>query len=119
MSATPSVMRCTSRSHNQIKMYMKQKTVDYLSRNQSKTPSQWREESEWRRDNAAWMRYSQHIAVLLLSHMQKKNLTQQGMADRLHCTQQYVSKILKGKENLKLEMIANIEQALDVQLINL
>ena len=99
--------------------YMKQKTVDYLSRNQSETLSKWREEAEWRRDNAAWLKYSQHIAVLLLSYMKKENLTQQGMADRLNCTQQYVSKILKGKENLSLEIITNIEHALDVQLINL
>ena len=97
---------------------MKQKTVDYLSRNQGKTPSQWREEAEWRRDNAAWLRYSQHIAVLLLSYMKKENLTQQGMADRLYCTQQYVSRILKGMENLTLEVVANIEQALNVQLMN-
>ena len=41
------------------------------------------------------------------------------MADRLHYTQQYVSKILKGKENLTLEVVANIEQALNVQLMNL
>jgi len=99
--------------------YMKQRTVDYLSKNQSETPSQWREEAVWRRDNAAWLRYSQHIAVLLLSFMKKENLTQQGMADRLHCTQQYVSKILKGKENITLEVITNIERALNVQLINL
>lgn len=51
--------------------------------------------------------------------MKKENLTQQNMADRLHCTQQYVSKILKGTENLTLEVITNIEQALNIQLINL
>ena len=99
--------------------YMKQKTVDYLSKNKGKTPSRWREEAEWRRDNAAWLRYSQHIAVLLLTYMKEENLTQQSMADRLHCTQQYVSRILKGKENLTLEVITNIEQALNIQLINL
>ena len=55
---------------------------------------------------------------LIQAYMKDENLTQQGMADRLHCTQQYVSKILKGKENLTLEMVANIEQALNVQLIN-
>jgi antitoxin component HigA of HigAB toxin-antitoxin module len=98
---------------------MKQKTVDYLLRNQSKTPSQWREEAEWRRENAAWLQYSQRIAVLLLAYMKAENLTQQGMADRLHCTQQYVSKILKGRENLTLEVVANIERALNIQVINL
>ena len=98
---------------------MKQKTVDYLSKNQGETPSRWREEAEWRRENAAWLRYSQHIAVLLQTYMKEENLTQQSMADRLHCTQQYVSRILKGKENLTLEVITNIEQALNIQLINL
>ena len=98
---------------------MKQKTVDYLSKNQGRTPSRWREEAEWRRENAAWLRYSQHIAVLLQTYMKEENLTQQSMADRLHCTQQYVSRILKGKENLTLEVITNIEQALNIQLINL
>jgi len=59
------------------------------------------------------------MAVLLLSYMKKENLTQQGLADRLHCTQQYVSKILKGNENLTLKVVANIEQTLNIQLINL
>ena len=98
---------------------MKQKTVDYLSRNQSEVPSLWREEAIWRRDNAPRLRYSQHMAVLLLSYMKKENLTQQGLADRLHCTQQYVSKILKGNENLTLKVVANIEQTLNIRLINL
>ena len=98
---------------------MKTTSCWLIMADQGKTPSQWREEAEWRRDNAAWLRYSQHIAVLLLGYMKDENLTQQGMADRLHCTQQYVSKILKGKENLTLEVVANIEQALNIRLINL
>lgn len=38
---------------------------------------------------------------------------------RTNCIQQYVSKILKGKENLTLEMVANIEQSLNIRLTNL
>ena len=30
---------------------MKQKTLDFLEAHQSETPSKWREEAEWRRDN--------------------------------------------------------------------
>ena len=37
-------------------------------------------------------------------------------ASELGCTQQYVSLILKGKENLTLETIAKLESALQIDL---
>ena len=33
------------------------------------------------------------------------------------CSQQYISKVLKGKENLSLETISKIEFALDIDLV--
>lgn len=96
---------------------MKQQTLDFLVTHQSKTPSMWRKEAEWRRENSAWLRHSQQIAVKVLLEMKRHNLTQKALAEKMHCTQQYVSKILKGTENLSLEVIANLEHALDIQLI--
>ena len=43
-------------------------------------------------------------------------LTQKELAERMGCSQQYVSLILKGKENLTLETIAKLETALDFEL---
>ena len=96
---------------------MKQKTLEYLESHQSETPSQWREEAEWRRENREWLNYSRRIAVKLLSYMKREHLTQSAMAERLDCTQQYVSKILKGTENLSLETLAKLEYAMGEQLI--
>lgn len=96
---------------------MKQKTLEYLESHQSETPSQWREEAEWRRDNKDWLRYSKRIAVMLLSYMKREHLTQSAMAERLDCTQQYVSKILKGTENLSLETLAKLEHATGERLV--
>lgn len=45
---------------------MKQKTLDFLDSHQSKTPSKWREEAEWRRANADMLRHSQKMAVQAL-----------------------------------------------------
>ena len=59
---------------------MRQKTLEYLESHQSATPSKWREESEWRRDNRAWLRHSQHIAVRVLRYMKRESLTQSAMA---------------------------------------
>lgn len=96
---------------------MKQKTSEYLESHQSETSSKWREEAEWRRENKTWLIYSKRIAVMLLSYMKREHLTQSAMAERMVCTQQYVSKILKGTENLSLETLTKLEQAMGERLI--
>ena len=97
---------------------MKQKTIEFLEAHQSETPSKWREEAEWRRDNWSWLQHSQKIAVKVLLQMKKQGLTQKALAERMDCTQQYVSRILKGKENLSLETLSKLEDALGLVLIN-
>ena len=96
---------------------MKKKTQEFLEAHQSETPSKWREEAEWRRDNWSWLRHSQKIAVKVLLQMKKEGLTQKALAERMNCTQQYVSKILKGKENMSLDTLSKLEDALGINLI--
>ncbi len=96
---------------------MKKKTLEFLEAHQSKTLSTWREEAEWRRDNWSWLRHSQKIAVKVLSQMKQEGLTQKALAERMDCTQQYVSKILKGKENMSLDTLSKLEDALGINLI--
>lgn len=96
---------------------MKQKTLTFLEAHQSETPSTWREEAEWRRDNWTWLRHSQKIAVKVLLQMKQMGLTQKALAERMNCTQQYVSKILKGKENMSLDTLSRLEDALNINLV--
>ena len=96
---------------------MKKKTQDFLEAHKSETPSTWREEAEWRRDNWSWLRHSQKIAVKVLLQMKQEGLTQKALAERMNCTQQYVSKILKGKENMSLDTLSKLENALGISLI--
>ncbi len=96
---------------------MKKKTLDYLEAHQSPTPSTWREEAEWRRDNWSWLQHSQKIAVKVLLRMKQEGLTQKALAERMNCTQQYISKILKGKENMSLDTLSKLEDALGISLI--
>lgn len=88
-----------------------------LEAHQSETPSTWRDEAEWRRTNWSWMRHSQKIAVKVLLQMKQMGLTQKALAERMDCTQQYVSKILKGKENMSLDTLSKLEDALGINLI--
>lgn len=96
---------------------MNQKTSELLESHQSETPSKWREEAEWRRANSAWLRHSQHIAVRVLCYMKRESLTQSAMAERIDCTQQYVSKLLKGTENLSLETLTKLKLVMGEKLI--
>ncbi len=95
----------------------KQEILQFLEEHQSETPSKWREEAQWRMENHDWLRYSQRIAILLLFYMKREGLIQAAMAERIGCTQQYVSKLLKGTENLTNETIAKIERATNQKLM--
>ena len=87
--------------------------VSKLREHQSSTPSKWRENAEWRMANKSWLRYSQKIAMQMLDKMEQMKITQKQLAERMNCSQQYISKILKGKENLSLETLTKIENALE------
>ena len=93
--------------------------ISRLKEHQSSTPSKWREKTEWRMKNKLWLCYSQHIAIMMLDQMEKLNINKEQLSKLLDCTQEYVSKILKGQENLTLETMVKIEQCLKIQIFNI
>jgi ribosome-binding protein aMBF1 (putative translation factor) len=92
-------------------------TVRRLETHQSATPSRWKEAAQARRANKEWLRYSQKIAMRMLDKMEELDITQKQLAERMGCSQQYVSKILKGCENLSLETLSKIENALNITVM--
>ena len=92
--------------------------ISKLKQHSSLTPSKWRENAEWRITNKSWLRYSQMIAMMMLDKMEELGLTQKAVAERMGCSQQYISRVLKGTENLSIETIAKIESALDLQILD-
>ncbi|MCS2532072.1 MULTISPECIES: helix-turn-helix domain-containing protein [Bacteroidales] len=65
----------------------------------------------------AWMYYSQAIAATMSNRMEELGMTQRALAEKMNCTQQYVSKVLKGRENLSLETLCKIENALGIKIL--
>lgn len=92
-------------------------TVEKLRQHQSATPSKWREAAEERQANKSWLRFSQSVAMRMLDKMEQMHLTQKGLAELMGCSQQYVSKILKGRENLTLDTMCKIENALHLDIM--
>lgn len=93
------------------------RAIEFLETHQSPTPSRWRKDAQWRRDNEYWLKYSRCITMQVLQAMEIQSVTQVELARRMGCSQQYVSNLLKGSSNMTLETIARLETALNIDLI--
>ena len=93
--------------------------ISNLKKHQSSTESEWQKNVEWRMKNKSWLCHSQRIAMMMLDQMEKLNINKEQLSKLLDSTQEYVSKILKGQENLTLETMAKIEQCLKIQIFNI
>ena len=91
------------------------KELAILEQNEVKT--KWRENAQWRRENRRWLRYSGFIALTVMNRLDQVGLSQKELAVKMHCSPQYISKLLKGSENLTLETISKLEESLDLDLV--
>ncbi len=82
----------------------------------SESSKEWKEEVEYL-VNTGWLDYSSQIARRILALLKSKDLTQVELAQMLGVTAQRVNTIVKGRENLTLEVIYNLSQALQNELI--
>ena len=96
-----------------------EEAIDRLSRYQSDEPSDWRVEEERVRyaKSKGWLQYSRKIAIKVAVAMKQQGLSRQEVADRMRCSPQYISKLLKGEENLSLETICKLEDALNIAIL--
>ncbi|MDR9365874.1 MAG: helix-turn-helix transcriptional regulator [Balneolaceae bacterium] len=78
----------------------------------------WIKKARYRRENRAWLRKSQRIAVRVLSVLDEKGMQQKELAEALDVSPQQVSKIVQGKQNLTLETISKLEAVLAVKLFD-
>lgn len=94
-------------------------TIEKLQTISTAAPSDWREKAQWRKDNRDWLRKSGKIALAILDAIDdKRDMTQKKLADMIGVSQQYISKVVKGQENLSLQTICKLEKALDITLIS-
>lgn len=88
--------------------------------------SNWLENAKWRKDNEYWLDTSFLISVKILSALSKnRNMNndlpknKDELAEAMNCSPQYITKILRGKENLQIETICKIQQILNIKIIEI
>ncbi len=91
--------------------------LDKLNKIISGKKSPWLEETAWRTENESWLTYSFDIAVKVIDTLRAKKMTQKDLAERMDVSPQFINKLVKGQENLSLETIGKLSQALGVRLI--
>jgi F0F1-type ATP synthase delta subunit len=83
------------------------------------------EKMQWRIANKEWLERSGKIALKILRKLRENKdaqllpSNQKELAELMQMKPQQVNRIVKGDENLTLETISRIEQALKIQLIEL
>lgn len=72
-----------------------------------------------RKENRAYLRMSQEIALALHYYLRTQDMKQSELARRLDVSPAYVGKLLKGGENLTLETISKLQMILGQDLITI
>ena len=63
-----------------------------------------------------WEKYSRQIVLAMSKRMAEIGMTKQMLAEKMNCTQQYVSKVLKGQKNMALDTLCKIESTLGIEI---
>ncbi|MEI7489399.1 MAG: helix-turn-helix transcriptional regulator [Chryseobacterium sp.] len=83
-----------------------------------KTQSNYLQNAKFRIENKKWLSYSSNITLRVLAAIEEnEQMTQKALAEMIGVSPQYINKVLKGQENLSLQTIAKLSDALNVELI--
>lgn len=83
----------------------------------AKKDTSWKDDAKHELKERYWMDYSFSIALAVVEELNEQYKSQAWLAEQLGVSRQYLSKLLKGKENLTLETIAKLSSALGKELI--
>jgi ribosome-binding protein aMBF1 (putative translation factor) len=99
--------------------YFKEEEMDALTKLKlmAVPDTTWIKEATFRQQNAYWLDVSFDIALEVVCTLREKGMTRREFAEMMGCSPQYISKILKGSENLTLETICKMEKVLQIKLI--
>lgn len=78
--------------------------------------SDWKEETLEREAKKGWMLKSSYIALQVLDALKEKKISKTELAERMNVSRQWVNEIVKGRENMTLQVIDKLEQALEIEI---
>ena len=84
-----------------------------------KKQSNYLQNAKFRIENKKWLNYSSQIALRIIAAMEEsEHMSQKALAECVGVSPQYINKVLNGQENLSLQTIAKLSDALNIELIS-
>lgn len=80
--------------------------------------SNWKDIAAYRAENRGWLRKAASIALTILENLEMKGMTKADLAEKMSVSRERVNEIVKGRENLTLQTIAALEEALGIVIID-
>lgn len=77
------------------------------------------ERAQWLRRNRNWLKMSKNVALCIQYYLRTNNLTQKELAERMNVSATYIGKVIKGEENLTLETICKIQDAIGSTVVSI
>lgn len=94
-----------------------------LNKIAEKEPSRWLEKAKDRKAKRSWSDKSARIALRVLREIRRQKpingMSQKALARKMKVSPQYINKVVNGEENLSLETISKLEEALGITLMEI
>jgi transcriptional regulator with XRE-family HTH domain len=84
-----------------------------------KENSKWMEIAKWNEEHADALEDYMTIALRISSTLREKKMTQKELASKLDVTPQALTRIMKGRQNLSLNKVRQIEKVLDIAMMTI
>jgi len=85
----------------------------------SRTPSKWAEKHKAKKESNSLGQDSAMVAINVLTLLEEKKWSQEQLAQIMNISPKEVSKIVKGKVNFSIELIAAIEKAFGKKIMSI
>lgn len=96
---------------------MKNRILEFLEKHSVPRKKEEIEKSIFRRKNKYWLKYSQWVALKIISSLTDKNMSKNDLANELNINEEKVKELLSGSYNFTLKELVQIEKALNINLL--
>jgi len=81
--------------------------------------AKWLQIAKWNKEHADALEDYMIIAMRILSTLKERKMTQKELAKQLGVTPQALTRIMKGRQNLSLNKVRQIERVLGISIMNI
>lgn len=92
-------------------------TIDKLNALASQTPSKWRENAQWRKDNAYWTKTAASISIKLICHLRDNDIDIDALSRGTNISVDNLNQMCKGDYDFSIKELCALQDFLKIKLV--